>query len=276
MTRGWFAVRLVGLTVSTGAAITSPGFAGDNDTIRIGGTGMALATMQQAGASLVAVKSAVKVSVLPSLGTPGGLKALADGAIDIAVTGRRLKADETRRGAVEAGCTRTPLVFASSHPSPGGVGKADIPGFYSSTQPVWRDGAPLKVILRSRAGSENDYLKAVIPGMDAALAAAYQRPDIPVATTDQENADQASRVTGSFAVMTMLQIRSEKLNLRIVSLDGIVPSAATLTDKTYPLSATVCLVLPERPKAAAVAFVAHLKSEAGQALLTSLGATPLE
>jgi phosphate transport system substrate-binding protein len=170
----------------------------------------------------------------------------------------------------------TPLLFVSSHPSPNGVARADIPGFYANAQPTWRDGKPLKVILRSRAGSENDYLKAAIPGMAAALDAAYKRPDIPVATTDQENAEHASRIAGSFAVMTMLQMNGEKLNLRAVALDGVVPSAAAVVDKTYPLSATVCLVLPATPTAAANRFVAHLKSEAGNAFLKSLGATPLQ
>jgi phosphate transport system substrate-binding protein len=273
-----FAIRVFSRTVAVGAAIlvaSHPSMA-DDGAIRIGGTGMALAAMQQAGASFSAVEAGIQVTVLPSLGTPGGLKALAENVIDLAVTGRPLKSDEKAKGAVEAGCTTTPLVFASSHPAPNGVAKADIAGFFSSIQPAWRDGKPLKVILRSRAGSENDYLKAAIPGMTEALDAAYTRPDIPVATTDQENAEQAARIAGSFAVMTMLQMYGEKLNLRPVALDGVVPSAATLADKSYPLSATVCLVLPATAKAAASRFVAHLKSASGQALLKSLGATPLK
>jgi phosphate transport system substrate-binding protein len=279
MTTRWFARRhRIGLWAAVAATlvIASPASAADDGMVRIGGTGMALAAVRLAGASLAAVEPGIQVTVLPSLGTPGGLKALAENAIDVAVTGRPLKNDEKAKGAVEAGCTTTPLVFASSHSSPNGVASADIPGFFSNTQPTWRDGKPLKVILRSRAGSENDYLKAAIPGMAPALDAAYRRPDIPVATTDQENAEHASRIDGSFAVMTMLQISGEKLNLRAVALDGVVPSAATLADKSYPMSATVCLVLPATPTAAANRFVAYLKSESGQALLKSLGATPLK
>jgi phosphate transport system substrate-binding protein len=277
MNRRWKVGEWAGLTARILSIVlaSSAACADDASVVRIGGTGMALAAMQQAGTALSAVEPTIRVTVLPSLGTPGGLKALAEDAIDVAVTGRPLKADEKARGATAAGCVTTPLIFVTSHPSPNAVAKTDIPGFYRDVQATWHDGRPLKVILRSRAGSENDYLKSAIAGMDAALDAAYARPDIPVATTDQENADGASRIAGSFAIMTMLQLYGEKLNLRPVALDGVMPSAAALADKTYPLSATVCVVLPPIPKPAAASFVAYLKSDAGQALLTSLGATPL-
>jgi phosphate transport system substrate-binding protein len=278
MTASWIPGRCIGLAVVAAATvfISPPASAADDGMVRVGGTGMALAAIRQAGASFAAVEPGMRITVLPSLGTPGGLKALAENAIDLAVIGRPLKSDEKAKGAVEVGCATTPLVFASSHPSPNGVAKADIPGFYANTQPTWRDGKPLKVILRSRAGSENDYLKAAIPGMAAALDAAYKRADIPVATTDQENAEHALRIDGSFAVMTMLQMHGEKLNLQAVALDGVMPSTTTLVDKSYPLSATVCLVLPATPTAAANRFLAHLKSESGRAFLISLGAMPLK
>ena len=180
------------------------------ETVRVGGTGMALAAMQQAGASLSAAEPDIGITVLPSLGTSGGIKALAQGAIDLAVIGRPLKADETGKGAVAAGCMTTALLFASSHPSPHGVAMAEVPSFFADERPRWRDGKPLKVILRSRAGSENGYLTAAIPGMAAALEAAYKRPDIPVATTDQENVEQALRIANSFAITTLLQLRARK------------------------------------------------------------------
>jgi phosphate transport system substrate-binding protein len=252
---------------------TAPGAA---ETIRIGGTGMALAAMQLAGERLKAVEPQIGVTVLPSLGTPGGLKALAQGAIDIAVIGRPLTADERTREVLDSGCMTTALVFATSHPGPHGFAVAQLPGLYADERPLWPDGKPLKVILRSRAGSENAYLTTAIPGMAAALETAYQHRGIPVATTDQENAEQAARIDGSFAIMTILQLRAEKLSLRPVELDGVLPSAETVAGRTYPLSVSVCLVLPVRPKPAAEKFVAHLKSEAGQELLTSLGATPLK
>src|SRR4051794_37561477 len=84
---------------------------------------MALAAMEQIGESLAAADRSMRIEVLPSLGTPGGLKALAERAIDVAVIGRSLKAEEKAAGAVEATCMSTPLVFASSHPAPAGIAR---------------------------------------------------------------------------------------------------------------------------------------------------------
>lgn len=142
----------VGLLLSASLVAPSAGVA---ETVRVGGTGMALAAMRHLGDSLRAVEPDVVVEVLPSLGTPGALRALDEGAIHVAVTGRRLKAEERTRGFVETLCLRTPLLFASSHPAPGGIRATDLPRLYSDPGPVWPDGRPLKVLMRSRAGSEN-------------------------------------------------------------------------------------------------------------------------
>ncbi|MEZ5787321.1 MAG: substrate-binding domain-containing protein [Xanthobacteraceae bacterium] len=246
----------------------------DDGLVRIGGTGMALAAMQQLGESLTAADRQIRVEVLPSLGTPGGLRALREGAIDVAVAGRPLKPDERAKGFVEAGCMTTALTFASSHPNPAGLRKADLPAIYADESPLWPDGQPLKLLLRSRAGSENAYLSAAIPGMAAAIEKAYTHSGVPVATTDQENADLAQRTAGSLAIMTLLQLRSERLDLRPVSLDGVTASAATLVDKSYPMTARICAVLPAAPKPAAVKFAAHMKSADGSAMIESMGATP--
>jgi phosphate transport system substrate-binding protein len=245
----------------------------DVGVVRVGGTGMALAAMRQLGDSLTAFDPSLRVEVLPSLGTPGGLRALDERAIDVAVVGRPLKAEEKAKGAAEAACMNTALVFASSHPAPSGLNQADLPGVYANASPTWPDGQALKVLLRARAGSENGYLAAAMPGMAAALESAYARPGVPVATTDQDNAELALQTAGSFAIMTLLQVRSERLDLRVLALDGVAPSTDALANKTYPMPVRICVVLPADPAPEATKFVAHLRSDTGRALLERLGAT---
>jgi phosphate transport system substrate-binding protein len=241
--------------------------------VRIGGTGIALAALQEVGASLTAAEPGVRVEILPSMGTPGGIKALIAGAIDIAVAARPLKPEEKALGLAEAACMATALVFVSSHKKASGVTLAQLPGFYADTSPNWPDGTPLKIILRSRAGSENPYLIAANPAMGAALDTAYKRQGMPVGSTDQENAKLALDTTGSFTVMTLLQVKAEHLDLNVLPLDGISPSAQTLANKTYPFPLRLCLVVSNRKQPASERFVAHLRSTAGTDLIESLGAT---
>lgn len=270
----WIGVlAVIGLAAGAGWA---PAYAQSQSTVRVGGTGMALAAMRQVGENLTSIDRSVTIEVLPSLGTPGGLRALDDRAIDVAVIGRPLTDNERVGGFSQVMCLATPLLFATSHPSPPGIARADVPGFYSRPNPTWPDGTPLKILLRSRAGSENGYLVAAIPGMADALENAYKTPGVPVATTDQENAELALRIDGSFAIMTLLQIRGERLRLQMMPLDGVAPTLDNVSARTYPLVVRVCVVVPASPTSGAAKFVEYLSSGPGLALMRSLGAVPVK
>jgi phosphate transport system substrate-binding protein len=89
------------------------------ETIRIGGTGSALAAMRILGAELQKRDSGIHVEVLASLGTLGGIEALAEGAIDIGLAARGLKPEELAKGVREAACMTTALIFAANHQDQG-------------------------------------------------------------------------------------------------------------------------------------------------------------
>ena len=245
-------------------------------TVRVGGTGMGLAAMQAMGEDLTAAQPDIRVEVLPSLGTPGGLRALKEGAIHVAIIARRLTPEEKEQGFAEAGCALSALVFTSSLGAPPGIATKDLARIYTEARPTWPDGSPMKVILRSRAGSEVPYLAAAVPGLGPAFETAYKHPGTPVGATDQENAELAQKVAGSLAIITLLQIRAEHLNLRPLSLDGVAPSAETIANKTYPLPLPVCIVLTNSPQPDAARLAEHFKSPTGQALLRSFSAAPLD
>lgn len=252
--------------------VLTPAMSSAADIVRAGGTGMALGFVERIGEAITKSDPNLRVEVLPSLGTPGGLRALADGAVDVALTGRVLTAKERDAGAIEAVCLITPLIFATSHAAPAGLSLASLPAIYRDPAPRWADGAPLKVILRARSGSENQYLANAVSGLGPAIDLAYDRSGAVIATTDQENAAVAQRTAGSLAIMTLLQVHAERLDLRQVPLDGVAPSPEALVAKTYPLRADVCLALPKAPSAAATRLVAFIKSESGRALVQTLGA----
>lgn len=246
------------------------------DVVRVGGTGIGLAFSRIAGDHLMAIDDSIQTEVFPSLGTPGGLKALAAGDLDVAITARPLSEGERTKGFREAACMTTALVFATSRPAAPGIKLAELPEIYSDPSPRWPDGQPLKIILRAAAGSENPYLVKLVPGMEAALAAAFRRPGIPIGATDQENADLAQRMAGSFAIMTLMQIRSERLEMTPLPVNGVTPSAATLAERSYPMPLPLCYVLPVSPAQGALRFVAFMRSTAGRELARLHGGEPTE
>lgn len=262
--------------LALGAALLSFTAPAGAETIRVGGTGAGLAAMQLIGAQVATVHPDIRTEVLPSLGTQGGLRALNENAIQMAIALRALTQAERDSGLQEAACAKTALALVSSRAQPPGLTRAQLPALYADPAPVWPDGPPLRIILRSRDGSENPFLVNAVPGMDQAFVAAYRHSGIPVGATDQENADLAQRTEGSLALMTLLQMRTEKLKLNPVALDGVVPSPETVNNGRYPMPIRLCLILPRAPHADAARFIAYVKSPLGQALLRASGAEPSE
>ena len=70
---------------------------------------------------------------------------------------------------------------------------------------------------------------------------------------------------------SLTQVRAEKLSLRPLPLDGVVPSTDALADGTYPFPFRICLLLPAQPSAAGQRFVSYAMSREGRDTLRSLG-----
>jgi len=80
----------------------------------------------------------------------------------------------------------------------------------------------------------------------------------------------------TLAVLTLLQIKSERLDLAVLPLDGVPATAQTLANKTYPFPMRICMVVANEAAPPVAQFIAHLRSIAGQSLIESFGATLAE
>jgi len=240
------------------------------DTLRAGGLG-AVTKLLPVLAAGFAAKDASALEVIPSLGSSGGLRALAEGALDIAVSGRPLNAEELKQGMRVVLSMRTPFVMVTSHPKPTGLNSTEIAEIFRAEKSTWADGSLIRVILRPKSDSDTPILGGMFPGMVSAIEAARKRHDVPVAATDQDNVGAAEQVPGSLAGSTLTQIKTEHSPLRLLSIDGITPSLEALESGAYPFSKTIFFILPARKNPSAEAFVAFLRSPAGHAILHDSG-----
>ena len=232
------------------------------EVLRVGGTGAGLAMLTHLGGSFTQ-RTGITVAVVSNLGSSGGLNALAEGVLDLAVSGRTLKPTELASGLVQVATMRTPYVLASSHPAPLGFTRHEVTAAYTAERAVWPDGAPLRIILRPRADADTPLLAALFPGMEAALNQARHRGDAPVAATDQDNADLAERLPGSLTGMSYTQVALERRNLRLVPLDSVVPTLEAFESGAYPHGKVLRLIQPRQPSAAAERFVQFLRTDEG-------------
>jgi phosphate transport system substrate-binding protein len=240
-----------------------------SETVRIGGTGAATELMRELGAAY-AKKVKTEFEIVPSLGSSGAIGALADGVLDIAVSARPLKPEEQAKGLKTVSVLRTPFVIATSHPAPKGLRSSDIALAYSSNTATWNDGIAMRVILRPKSESDTALISTMFPGMTAAVAAAQQRQDVPVAATDQDNAGLAERTSGSVIGSSLVQIMLEKRALRLVAIDGVSPTLAALEAGQYPYTKSLYVVVADKMSEVTAQFMAWLQSPDGLRQLRAL------
>jgi phosphate transport system substrate-binding protein len=234
--------------------------------LRAGGTGGATELLRQLAVEF-GKETGDRTDVIASLGTAGSLRALVDGHLDLAVAGRPLKADEQAKGLKVALVVRTPFVLATSHKAPGGLASADVVRAFADPNLAWPDGTPIRVILRPRSESDAALMAEMFPGLADAIAKARQRPEVPVAATDQDNADLAERSPGTLIGMTLVQLLLEKRDLRIIPIDGRDPTKASFADGTYSYSKLFYFVTREQPGEVTAAFLRFLDSAKARDLM---------
>jgi phosphate transport system substrate-binding protein len=233
--------------------------------LRLAGTGSSTELLNRLAAAFQS-QSGARVDVIVGLGSSGALRAMQDGAIDVAVSGRPLKPDE-RKGLTVALTVSTPFVFVTSKPNPSDLTVAAVVNAFQRTDAQWHDGTPIKVLLRTRSESDTLLMGQLFPGLADAIETARKRADIPIAATDQDNADLAEQIPGSLTGSTLTQILLEKRRLHVVPIDGIAPNIATLKNGAYRYRKPLFFIIGAKPSPLADRFLQFIQSSEGQQIL---------
>ena len=240
--------------------------------LKLGGTGAALGTMQLLAQAYAKTRPEARISVLPSMGSGGGIKAVLAGAIQVGLSSRPLSEPETRAGAVAVEYGRTPFVFATSASNRSEAVTLDqLIDHYSGKLSHWPDGAALRLVLRPIGDSDSETIKAMSPAMRDAKTAAEQRKGMVFTVTDQDTAAAIEKIPGALGPSTLALLLSERPALKALTLDGVVPSAASIASGRYPLYKTMLLVTGPKSPPLAQEFLAFVRSPAGRAILEQTG-----
>lgn len=260
------------LIISIAAVLcwTTPGSA---ETVNIGGSGSGLGLARKITEAMAHEEPDFSARIMPSLGTTGGLRALSDGALHVAIAARPLTPDEQKKGLVEAACFLTPYAFITSASEITGIGQAEIVSFYENSSAIWPGGMPVRVLLRPMSDGSVPYLANMIPGLGAAMSRARERREIPIATTDQDNVEMAMSVPGSLTAAPLTQLLTEAPFLRRLTLDGTVASLETMKTGQYPAGLRLCWVTSKARSIGADRFIDWLKRSTNTEFLARFGAT---
>lgn len=246
------------------------------DVLRVSGTGSWLGVMTRLAPAFAKAHPGNRLEVIPSLGSGGAIRAVATGELDVALSGRPLKADERETGLAAVEVARTPFVFVAG-PGAGATGltAAELVQILKGKQTAWPNGERIWPVLRPAKDADTAYLRSLSPALSAALTAAQAQPGQLVAATNQQSDDLVARNPGGLGMSSLAQVITEPRGLTVLAWEGVSPSLPTLVSGKYPLVKPLFLVLPARAAAAEHHFLAFLATPEAGRLLAAVGCQQL-
>jgi len=258
------------VTLITGFIFCSGVLAGEE--IKIGGAGSALGSMKLLAAGFEKKYPGVKVVVLSSLGSIGGIKAVSKGALDIGIIGRPLNDEERKLGLSVIEYSKTPLIFITKkNINVSDLSTQELIKIFKGDTQTWPDGERIRLILRQPAESNAIVVRKISPEMSKAMDIAMSRTWRVVALTDQETTDIIEKTPGAFGFCTLTQIISEKRDLKMLSYNGQPPMIKKRVNESYPLFKSHAMVIKKEPSAIVKRFIDFTRSLEGERILRESG-----
>jgi len=256
----------LGLYAGLGPGATARAQSRQPGALFVGGTGAGTGPLQKV------LEGQHRLRFVPNLGSSGGLKSLAAGAIDIALAARSLSDAEKTQGLVERELFQTPVVFAVNADVPlQRVTLAELAALYAGRTVSWSNAAPVRLVLRPDTDSDSKFLKSMSPAMAEALALAQARAGATVATTDADATEALERIAGSLGLTTLGLVRAEGRRLQVLELDGVKPGVDTLLARRYLYGKAIFVVTRGAPSAELQAVFATAFSRRARQAFAGLG-----
>jgi phosphate transport system substrate-binding protein len=260
------------LALALGAALALPATSPAADTIRVSGTGTALGTLAQLAEAFTKVHPGVGVKLLPSIGSGGAFRAVAEGAIEVGISARPLKSDEFSMGLVTLPYARTPFVFAGGpRVSVKDLTAEEAVQIFRGERTRWPDGERIRLVLRPRSDADSQILLGISPALARAAESAFARPGMLIAATNQEANQILARTPGALGVTSLTQVLSESLEVTPLSWNGVAPTVENLRSGAYPLEKRLYLVIKAPASPAVRRFAAFLSTPEAKRILERTG-----
>jgi len=239
---------------------------------KIGGTGGGLGTMKRLATLFEQENPGLVIDVLPSLGSSGGIKAVAAGAIDLAISSRPPKDKENDLGLMARPYAVTAMVIVTSHSDAAdSLSRETLAKMYDGSITKWSDGTPIRIVLRPVRDTDTKIIKQTIPELVEGLDIASKQKGVATGLTDQEAADHLEKIPGSLGFLSLSVVRSEKRQLSVIALDGVAPTVENIESGTYPSRKTYYFVWKKPMKNATQKFIDFVGSRSAKSVLNEMG-----
>lgn len=245
--------------------------------LRLAGAGPNLPLTRALVDAYVATHPEARIHVHESIGSTGGVEALIDGNIDIALVSRPLTQSERDLGVLVLPYAMDAVVFAA-HPSVpvDGITSSEAVELFAGRRATWSDGSRVVVLQRERDEPKHAVAGEAIPGFREADDSARRNDLWHVMFSDDSIQQTLINAPGSLALLDLGAAVSQRLPIKVLSLDGIRPDEASVVNGRYPLHVELSFVLRTRATRGQIAqFLRFVYSPEGEAVIQRSGYIPM-
>lgn len=215
-------------------------------------------------------------------GSAGGITQLAAGQIDVAMSSKPV-ADSDRKAAPGVDFVETLIgqdavgIVVRKEVLDGGlkgVSKAQLAMLFEGKVANWKElgGPDLEVFVYDKEPGRGtrEVLDKFLYGKDVKAPAPPDSPRYAIVGGNEETRTKLLSTPGSVAPLSSAYV-ADNPELGLLAVEGVLPDATTIADKTYALSRPLFLLTNGAPKGAAKTFVDYVLSAEGQQLLPRHG-----
>lgn len=245
-----------------------------DDRLHVAGSGSCVPLVRMLAAA--AIQAGIPApDVHASIGSGGGIRALQDGATDIALVSRPLRPDEEARGLVYIPFARVPVIVATHLDVPDrDLSFAQLEALYRGEQLTWTDGSQVVVLQRERGDSSHRVVEDVRPGFSYANEQARAAELFRVLYHDSAMQVALANTPGAVGLHGN-GVDPWSAGFRAASLEGIEPTVENVERGIYPFVKELAFVTMGQPEGEVAGFVDFVRSAAGRATLRVRGAVPV-
>ena len=271
---GALAAGTLGLTACGPRKTTGNGSTGElSGALTVAGSDTMVNMAQAWAEEFMAENQGVSIAVKGG-GSGTGIAALINGTIDIADASREMKPEEKTKlpDAVGTPVARDGIaVIVNPANTVEDISKDDLGKIYRGEITNWKDvgGADAPIILISRDSSSGtyEYFKEAVVGKDAEFAKSAKLLPSTQAIVDEVKANPNA--------IGYIGVGYESADIKVVKLDGVASSVATVLDGSYGLSRDLFVYTAKAPTGLAKTYIDWILSDAGQKIVKDQGFVPL-
>jgi phosphate transport system substrate-binding protein len=252
--------------------LSAVGIAAAEEKVSLCGTGDSQELLRTLGAAFEKANPGVVVVVPDSVGSDGGIKAAASGECDFGRVARPPKDQEKELNLNYKVIAFSPIEIVTD-PAAGveDLSSRQLVQIFSGTVTSWTEvggkGGKIAVVNREAKDSSRGVLNQRIEGFKA-----IEKPVGVTAVKTPEAVDLLVKTPNAIGYLPAAMTKG--LKLKVVKVNGAMPTAANVLQGVYAITAPLGLVWKGEPKPAANKFLQFIKSAEGKKISIDYGTVP--